>query len=210
MRMGDSTPKQFFPLKEKIIANYSLEIFISLPYVKNITIVCEQKFQKFFLKSSKISFSLPGKRRQDSVKNGFTSLRQKAAYICIHDAARPLVKKENIDKVFHAAQIHKAAALAVKATSTMKLAKEMRVLKTLDRNMIWEVQTPQILETSLFAKGLHYIQEEGLTVTDDLSIIEALGLPTYLVEGCPSNIKITYPNDLQLAENYLCRSKHTN
>lgn len=200
-RMKSTIPKQYLDLFGKPIIKHSLDLFISLENIQEIIVVCEEKYRCFFKNNKKIKFALPGKRRQDSVNNGFEKVNKKASFVCIHDAARPFLQKKDFTELIKEASIHKSATLAVAATSTIKEANySLLTNKTLDRSNLFEIQTPQIIEYNLLKKGLKYISENNLTVTDDTSITELLGIPTKIVLGSYSNIKITTPYDLKLAK----------
>src|SRR5699024_364889 len=93
-----------------------------------------------------------------------------------------------------------AAVLGVPVKDTIKQVDDRRqICETPDRNMLWKAQTPQVFRKSLLLKAYDYVQKEELTVTDDASIVEAMGQPVKIVEGGRENIKITYPLDLELA-----------
>jgi len=206
-RMGGGIPKQFRLLARKPLARYSFEIFEDLPEIDEIVIVCEPRFSSLFASDRKpLSFALPGKRRQDSVFNGLTVASKNADLICIHDAARPFVEKKFIIQLLEETIRCKAAAIAVPASNTIKKADQNRCVQcTLTRNELWELQTPQAIERSLLIKAFDHAHRFGIEATDDLSLIEALGEKTFLIEGSPRNFKITTPFDWALAEK-LCDS----
>jgi 2-C-methyl-D-erythritol 4-phosphate cytidylyltransferase len=201
-RMQNSTPKQFLLLKNKPIILYSFELFDSLPEITEIIVVCENIYIPLFPKASKpLKFALPGARRQDSVFSGFSQAANDADYLCIHDGARPLIDKESILSVLHAAEKHDAAALALPVTYTIKeCTLDQKVIKTLPRNQLWEMHTPQVLTRNLVKKGFEKVQKENLEITDDIQLAEILEKPAYLVRSASKNIKITTPLDLSLAE----------
>ncbi|KAG8491032.1 hypothetical protein CXB51_014172 [Gossypium anomalum] len=115
--------------------------------------------------------------------------------VCIHDSARPLVRSGDVEKVLKDGWLIGAAVLGVPVKATIKEANsDSYVVKTLDRKTLWEMQTPQRIVGN---------QQEGLEVTDDVSIVEHLKHPVYVTEGCYTNIKVTTPDDLLLAERIL-------
>jgi 2-C-methyl-D-erythritol 4-phosphate cytidylyltransferase len=127
--------------------------------------------------------------------------------ICVHDAARPLVGEKEARKAFARATVVEAVALAVRVKPTIKRCDaEGRVEETLQRDALWEVQTPQVVRTELLKKAYAHSVKNNITVTDDLALVEALGHPVYLVEGDYRNIKITTKEDLDLAERWVLRS----
>jgi 2-C-methyl-D-erythritol 4-phosphate cytidylyltransferase len=209
-RMKMATPKQFLILNDKVIINYSLDLFMEIDDVKEIIVVCAQEYRhlvKAQFPRKPIKFAAPGIRRQDSVYNGFKHMDPQNGLACIHDSARPLVSKEMIEKVIHAGASFGAATAAVPLKFTIKETDESQlVVQTPDRSKLWEIQTPQTVRHELLIKGFEYANRHNLTVTDDVSLVEHLGLPVKLVEGCYKNLKITTPEDLQTAEQLFKKS----
>jgi 2-C-methyl-D-erythritol 4-phosphate cytidylyltransferase len=207
MRLGGKVPKQFRTIMGKPLALYSLEIFASLPEIDEIIVVCEKSFSSLFASIQKpLNFVLPGHRRQDSVYRGLMASSNQSDLVCVHDSARPFVEKKFILHLLHKAGRLGAAALAIPAANTIKQADPSRcVQRTLPRQELWELQTPQAIRRSLFIKAYAYAHQHQIEATDDLSLIEAMGEKTYLIEGSPRNFKITTPFDWILAEK-LCAS----
>lgn len=199
-RMQSAIPKQFLAIDGKPIVQYSLELFAAQPEIHEIVIVCSEEYRHFFsleALGAKVKFALPGKRRQDSVYNGFMAMEQEHSLICVHDAARPFVTLPILKRVLDAAKSCGAAASAMPVKFTVKQADpEGKVIQTYDRATLWEIQTPQALTPSLLKSGYEYVLKHEMTVTDDVSLVELLGKPVQLVEGSYSNIKITTPEDL--------------
>ena len=139
-----------------------------------------------------------GLTRQASIFNAL-KVCDNPDYVAIHDAARPLVSAQDIEKCLDKAVECRAAVLAVKAVDTIKRADELgKVLETPDRKYLWAVQTPQVFDYKLIFNA--HKKLEGLSFSDDAGMVEALGVPVYLVEGSYSNIKITTKKDLLLAQ----------
>ncbi|XP_044489664.1 2-C-methyl-D-erythritol 4-phosphate cytidylyltransferase, chloroplastic [Mangifera indica] len=208
-RMAASMPKQYLPLLGQPIALYSFYTFSRLPEVKEIVVVCDPSYQDVFADSKEkisvdLKFTLPGKERQDSVHSGFQAIDSNSELVCIHDSARPLVTAGDVEKVLKDGWLIGAAVLGVPAKATIKEANnESFVVRTLDRKTLWEIQTPQVIKPELLKKGFELVNREGLEVTDDVSIIEHLKHPVYITEGSYTNIKVTTPDDLLLAERIL-------
>lgn len=142
-----------------------------------------------------------GKTRQESVFNGIKACKGKGL-VAIHDAARPLVKPEDIKKCIAKAKETKAAILAVRATDTIKKVDgEGKIIETPDRQQLWCVQTPQIFDYKLIYSAHTKLSTESFS--DDAGLLEHLGIPVYIVEGSYTNIKITTKADLSVAENLL-------
>ncbi|CAN6458213.1 unnamed protein product [Victoria cruziana] len=208
-RMGASMPKQYLPLLGRPIALYSLYTFADLPEVKEIIVVCDPSYRDIFEDAIEgmrvdIKFAFPGKERQDSVFNGLQEIDGSAKLVCVHDSARPLVTSKDVKKVLKDGLLVGAAVLGVPVKATIKEANEkFFVVRTLDRDSLWEMQTPQVIKPQLLRDGFELVQRKGLAVTDDVSIVEYLDHPVYITQGSYTNIKVTTPDDMFLAERIL-------
>lgn len=210
-RMGANIPKQYLKLLGKEIALRSLDVFLDVA-PKEIVIVCAEEWRNLFEAylsargddvKSEIKFALGGEERQDSVQNGLAQLT--TTYAAVHDSARPLVTAAEVADVVSDARLHGAALLAVPTKATIKMAKleESMVDTTPKRELLWEAHTPQVIRASLLRDGFDYVQKNDLAVTDDVSIVELLGEPVKLTLGKYTNIKVTTPEDIGLAETIL-------
>ncbi len=206
-RMQMPTPKQFMLLTGKPLLQHSYEVLAGLPNVYEVVIVCDQPYRDLcqtFATHPSQKFALPGPRRQDSVYNGLLACDPSADLICIHDGARPLLSQKVAQAVIDAAIEIGAAAAAVPTKSTIKeIDSSGLVVRTPPREVLWEVQTPQAVRRDNLHAGFSFARAHELTVTDDVSLVELLGLPAKLVTACYSNIKITTREDLLLAEQLL-------
>ena len=147
-----------------------------------------------------------GKHRQDSVRAGLESLDASANYIAVHDAARPLVMPEQVERVLAAAREHGAAALAEPITDTLKRADENHLVTGgVSRDGLYAMQTPQIFARELLERAYANVEQRNLSVTDEVSAVEHLGEKVVLVPNDEWNVKITYPRDLFLAQAALAR-----
>src|SRR5262249_43175873 len=142
-----------------------------------------------------------GKHRQDSVRAGLDHLEADAKYVAVHDAARPLITAEQIERVFEQSRRHAAATLAEPISDTLKYADaEFFVIAPVDRHQLYAMQTPQVFERQLIEDAYRAIYAENVSVTDEVSAVERLGRKVILVPNKDFNFKITYPRDLKLAE----------
>ena len=175
----------FFPFNPQEIivsASESLE-----PVLKNLTKNMEN-----------IKIVRGGSTRQASIYNALKQCSD-PDIVAIHDAARPLVKKTDIDKCLQKAVATGAAIVAVKAVDTIKVVNENNKIEaTPDRNTLWAVQTPQIFDYKLIFEAHEKLQ--GQSFSDDAGMLEYLGKEVYVSEGSRSNIKITTPEDLLIAK----------
>ena len=146
-----------------------------------------------------------GEYRQDSVRAGLENLSRDARYVAVHDAARPLVTPEQIERVFEQCQMHDAAALAEPVRDTLKYAGvDLVVTDSVDRHQLYAMQTPQIFKRGLIEEAYRAIGE-GVLATDEVSAVERLGRKVFPVPNDDLNFKITFPRDLPLAEFVLNR-----
>lgn len=142
-----------------------------------------------------------GEDREHSVLLAALEADPDTELLAVQDGARPLVSPDLIDRVIEAAQRCGAAAPAVPVKDTVKTVREDgAVEETLERSRLRAVQTPQVFEASLLKAALQAALEEGAVLTDDCSAVERLGKVVYLIEGEETNLKITTPTDLILAE----------
>jgi 2-C-methyl-D-erythritol 4-phosphate cytidylyltransferase len=147
-----------------------------------------------------------GEQRQDSVRAGLERLSSKASHVAVHDAARPLVRPKQIERVFELARQHGAAALAEPITDTLKRADENRfVTGGVDREGLYGMQTPQIFARELLVSAYAAVAAKNLSITDEVSAVEHFGAKVLLVPNEEFNVKITFPRDLLLAQSVLTR-----
>ena len=146
-----------------------------------------------------------GPRRQDSVRAGLDHVGS-ATHVLVHDGARPLIDAPLVSRMVEAASMYDAAIAAVPVKDTIKMAgDDMTVLKTVPRDKLWSVQTPQIFDADLLRTAHRNIASD---VTDDASMVEMLGHQVKLFMGSYENLKVTTPEDIVMAEAIL-RSRST-
>ena len=147
-----------------------------------------------------------GETRMASVARGLAALPPGAKWVAVHDAARPLVTPEVIARTVREARRWKAAIAAVPVVPTVKQAKGAWVRRTLDRSTLWAVQTPQVFERGLLERA-HRRANGGAPATDDAALVERIGGRVRIVTGSHSNLKVTTPEDLIVAQSLL--KKHS-
>lgn len=201
-RMGGPIPKPFISLNGKPVINYSLELFEQVAHLSEIVVVCASEYHSYV--THNVTFAPPGKRRQDSVLNGLKALITKPDLVAVHDAARPLIDLELLDRIISTAKTTGAALAGVPVKSTIKFANEQgKVAATPDRNLLWEAQTPQIFAFELLWKAFHDPINSQFDASDDAALVERIGHAPSLVMGSYCNIKLTTPEDIPLAESFL-------
>lgn len=199
VRFGGAVPKQFQPVGKQPLVLYSFSLFTTHPAIDQVVVVVDKPYQHLF-DHPKVLFASPGVRRQDSLQNGLKAASKEHKLVIIHDAARPLANAMMIDQVIAGAKEVGACAVGIPLKFTVKqVDQNNRVVKTVDRSTLFEIQTPQALRRDILEKGLAL----HIEVTDDVSFAEALGLPVLIVEGAHSNIKVTTKEDLLFVEAYL-------
>ena len=206
-RMNYHKSKQFIEIKGKPVLVYTLEKFIYNKSIDEVILVlpedevdyCKKEvLQKYSLKVDRIVIG--GKERQDSVFNALEAM-EKANIVLIHDGARPFISEKLIEEGIKYANIYGAAAPGVTPKDTIKIKNEDNIsVDTPDRNTLVAVQTPQCFKYDEIYQCHRKIKEENAIVTDDTSVVERYGHKVYLYEGDYTNIKITTPEDLILAE----------
>jgi 2-C-methyl-D-erythritol 4-phosphate cytidylyltransferase len=209
-RMQSETPKQFMLLNGKPILMHTIEAFYHSDLKPEIILVLNIDFHAFWENLCiKHQFSIPhtlvkgGLHRFNSVKNGINSIKGKAI-IAIHDAVRPLPSNQLITRSFMATEETGNAVVALKSKDSVR-QKKGDLSKSLNRDDIYLVQTPQTFRSEILNKA--YKQEYRNEFTDDASVVERLGVSINLIEGESQNIKITFPEDILLAEFFLKQNK---
>jgi len=202
--------KLFYQINEKPVLAYTLETFQNCKLINDIIIVTrEDKFEDIgnlcfkygFKKVSKVIKG--GSVRSESVMNGIYAANKKAHLIAIHDGARPCLSADILEKTIHAASKYQAAAPAVSISSTIKKIKNGVIAETVNREGLYEIQTPQIFRAEIIKAALTNAMRKSLEITDDCMAAEIIGVPVHVVEGSRKNIKITNNEDLKIVEAFL-------
>lgn len=192
---------------EPVIA-HAIRAFEGAPSVSEILVVarerCHHEIRTICDKAGlkKIHGIIPGgERRQDSVRAGLDRIDRDIKYVAVHDAARPLITPEQIERAFEQCRVHGAAALAQPVNDTLKRGdKNLGVVGSVDRHHLYAMQTPQIFERDLIKNAYHDVYAGNISVTDEVSAVERLGKNIALVLNDEFNFKITYPRDLPVAD----------
>lgn len=141
-----------------------------------------------------------GRERQHSVANALEALPADIGHVFIHDCARPLIKAEQLVALLKIVQIENAAVLAHRVTDTIKQHSGNGHLKTVDREHLWAMETPQVFTRDLIARAYARVVEKELSITDDAAAVELLNHPVALLENAGPNPKLTTPADLAYLE----------
>lgn len=204
-RMGSATPKQFLELNGKPILWYSVQAFVdTFPDIQIIVVAPSAHLAQardICASFSNIQFVEGGDTRFASVKNGL-GLVQEESIVFVHDAVRCLVTKELISRCFNAAVSQGSAVPSILLNDSARMIKGS-THEAVDRNVLRIIQTPQAFKSSILLPAFEAGYRDQFT--DEATVVEASGIPVHLVEGEDTNIKITRPVDLAIAQTILAQ-----
>lgn len=202
-RMQSATNKVLLPLCGTPVIAHTVAAFADLPQVDEVLVVCRPEdvdTMSELLPQEKVSFVFGGKTRQESVQHAVDTIED-CRLLLIHDGARPLVTKEEILNTLQQAEEIGAAATGVFVKDTIKVIDDAyQITDTPDRSKLIAIQTPQIFRFDLYQQAMEKAQQQGVDFTDDCKLMENIGVPVSVVIGEYTNIKITTPEDLPVAE----------
>lgn len=204
-RMG-GVRKPFLTLLGEPVLLHSLRPFLDHPMVRAIAIALgEEDFldPPDWLKGldHRVVRVRGGASRGQSVMAALQALPDTVDVVAVHDAARPLLTGEIIDRCLAAVGANRGAVAGWPAVDTLKMVDgEQKILDTLPRARVWHAQTPQVFPKDLIVAAYKAAEEAGIVDTDDAALVERVGGEVLMVEGSPSNLKITRKEDLPLAE----------
>lgn len=209
-RFGEE--KQFKLLSGRPLFFHTLKLFLQSDYIDEIIVaVPSANVDSTHRDVLSMSAGKPvkvvagGTRRQDSVKNGIDVSDSDSTLVCVHDAARPFVTEDLIQRSISACEFADGAVVGIPSKDTVKFSENGLVKETLDREKIWLAQTPQCFHKNKLLQALYYAETENLTGTDESALMEAMGFSIKLVEGDSNNFKITTKDDWIRAERVAVR-----
>lgn len=211
-RMDAPLPKQYLDLAGHPVIEWSLSLFLDHPQISGVCVALdpEDRFwpRTAFADHPHVRRADGGDERCHSVLNALDLLALDAEtkdWVLVHDAARPCLRKGDLDRLLAALPDHPVGGLlGVPVRDTMKQVAEGNAVRcTVPRDALWHAFTPQLFRLGLLRRALRAALDQGRAVTDDAAAVELLGLEPVLVEGHADNIKITRPEDLPLADFYL-------
>jgi len=206
-RMKLDHPKQFHSLGGIPLLIHTVRAFHDHPAIGKTVVVVPAKWldttremlNEYNLFTDRILLVAGGRRRQDSVLAGLKELDLTTEIVLVHDGARPLITDGLIDRAITAANRYGAAIAAIPVKDTLKRSDDSgRITDTIDRDRLWQAQTPQAARLELLVSAFDKAGE--MDVTDEAMLLEHAGVPVMLIEGEETNLKITRPEDLPLAE----------
>ena len=208
-RMETSIKKPYLLLNDKPILSHTIDLFENNSAIDDIYVIvnkldidtCNQTVITPYRYKKVKELIEGGDTRQTSVFNGLCRLPDDVDYVIVHDGVRPFLNEEIIFECLAASEKWGAAVSAVPVKDTIKIAGEEQFIHhTPDRNKLWRVQTPQVFRKSLLLEAYESAIKTGITASDDAGLVEELGYPVKLVMGSYKNIKLTTPEDMQIAE----------
>lgn len=214
-RMLSQQPKQYLPIENKAVLEHTISKFADLPFVKKVVVAVSAEDEYFadmaISNNKKVHRCTGGSERAESVLLGLEQAKQfNCDWVMVHDGARPCVTSEDITSLLaNCVTTNQAGILAAPIADTVKQsnAAAAQVNQTIDRQFLWRAFTPQCAKLTELHQALVAQQDVNgnisSAVTDEASALELAGKPVNLVAGSTSNIKITVPEDLALAEFYL-------
>jgi len=224
-RMQSATPKQYLPLLGRSILYHSVSLFIQHPKIDGVAIAVSEgdeywpevkqqldTLQKELGSNKTILIAPGGKERSDSVYSALNCLTDSLTnndWVLVHDAARPCLILDDIDKLISQLSDQTIGGLlGLPMADTVKFCNsQQNVEKTVDRSHLWRALTPQMFRFGQLFVALKHAQENNLPITDESSALELLGYKPVMIEGHNENIKITHPDDLALAEKFLLKDQ---
>lgn len=218
LRMGRSTPKQFLGLGNLPIVGHTLKAFLQCREIARYILVvpaedfsfCKKKILAPLDCYDRVELIPGGALRQDSVHNGLQSIGgQDEDIVLIHDGVRPFVQQACIHACIKGAELYGACIAAIPAFDTLKKVKSNQITQTLPRDEIRMAQTPQAFRLSLIREAHTMARQKKIHGTDDAMLVEKSGHRVTIVDGDRYNIKITTPEDLEIAAALLNRRLNT-
>lgn len=205
LRFGGKINKQFFEVQGKPILYYTLQSFEASDLIDDIILVVPEEWIEIIsetvVKKNNLKKNYKilagGKERYHSVQNGLNAANSQTEIILIHDAVRPLIRTSLIDKTIIACKEFQAVIPGLPMKDTVKIIQDGFVKNTVDRSLLWSIQTPQAFNFDLIKNAYRKIDDLKVPVTDDAMLVEAAGFPVKIIEGDSINQKITSPEDLE-------------
>ena len=199
-RMGSKTPKQYLPLLGQLLLQHTIDIFSGHPLLTQVIVLLAAGEQQPSLSRCEI-LHCGGKTRAETVLNGLVRLSLAADdWVLVHDAARPCLSRTALDRLLASLENdHVGGLLAIPAADTLKRSDTgQHVIETIPRAEIWQAQTPQMFRYGILYPALKATAEDS--ITDEAQAVEKQGYAPKLVMGERNNLKVTFPEDLEMAE----------
>jgi|YelNatPaOPRAMG01_1025707.scaffolds.fasta_scaffold16621_3 2-C-methyl-D-erythritol 4-phosphate cytidylyltransferase/2-C-methyl-D-erythritol 2,4-cyclodiphosphate synthase len=207
-RFGSAVNKIFAPLAGRTALEHTLSAFESHEDIQWIVVAASrrdmERIKEITLSYSKVLQVVEGgESRQESVFSGLQALPNNCEIVLVHDAARPLISRQLISAIIDTIRVKGSAVPGIPIRDTVKRAHNGVVTETVPRDNLWAVQTPQGARRETLLHAFHTLGARIRDLTDEASVLEAIGFPVHIVDGEVSNLKLTVPEDIPLMEFYL-------
>lgn len=215
-RMGSARAKQYLPLAGRSVLEWSVQAFLDLDWIEGVLVVLAEEDVFFntlpLSRNPRVQVCTGAELRAQSVLAGLEYLSGRITepaqtWVLVHDAARPCVVPADIVALRDQASDADGGLLAQPVVDTLKQAQDERVVRTVDRSVLWRAQTPQMFRLDLLRAALNRAAPLMEGITDDAGAMQACGARPKLVRGADANLKITYPGDLALAGFWLAQRR---
>ena len=212
VRMGAAVNKVLLPLCGEPVIRHAVRAFCEADEIDGVVVVTSaeetEQMRAALCGLEKVCAIVPGgSTRQESVKNGLDALPKEARIALVHDGARPLISRELIARCIRQTEDCGSAVVCTPVTDTVKVEKDGCVVRTLDRSQLRAVQTPQCFFAGELKAAYEAAARDGVSVTDDASVMEHAGHSVHLLESSEVNFKLTTPEDLRRAEDIIGERK---
>ena len=209
-RMNLDINKQYIKLDKKEMIAHTIDVFYNHKNIDEIVVCIKEEEEYFFVNEiinkyhfENIKIAYGGEERQDSIYNGLQKVDKNCDIVLIHDGARPFVSHSIIDESIKVAQEKQAAVVGVPVRDTIKVVEDGIVKHSPKRSTLWSAQTPQTFKYDLIMRAYEEAYKHNYYGTDDAMLVEHLGQSVSMVMGSYENIKITNPEDINVAEQIL-------
>ena len=217
-RMGLGKPKQYLPLGNRALLEWSLAPFLDAGWIDGVVLALPKGDTDYarlpIARHPKIVTVTGGATRADSVLAGLQAVTERSlmldapVYVLVHDAARPCLTVDDVETLRDEASDEQGGLLAVPVTDVLKQEEKECSARTVDHATLWRAQTPQLFRLDLLRTALEQAIAKGKPLGDEAAAMELAGYKPMLVRGRESNLKVTYPEDLPLAEFWLSRQEY--
>lgn len=212
VRMGAAVNKVLLPLCGEPVIRHAVRAFCEADEIDGVVVVASadetEQMRAALCGIEKVCAIVPGGlTRQESVKNGLDALPKEARIALVHDGARPLISRELIARCIRQTEDCGSAVVCTPVTDTVKVEKDGCVVRTLDRSQLRAVQTPQCFFAGELKAAYEAAARDGVSVTDDASVMEHARHSVHLLESSEVNFKLTTPEDLRRAEDIIGERK---
>jgi 2-C-methyl-D-erythritol 4-phosphate cytidylyltransferase len=214
-RMQAGRAKQYLEVRGRSLIEHSIAPLVESPWIVGVVVVLQPGDDEFarlpLVRHRKVHTAAGGAARADSVLAGLKRVAELAkdetVFVLVHDAARPCVLRADLDRLRDEASSEQGGLLAMPMADTIKRAEGPHAAATVNRRELWRAQTPQLFRLDLLRVAMEQAAARGMDVTDEASAMELAGYRPRLVTGREANIKVTFPDDLALADFWLSRQE---